>query len=114
MANYSDFLVILLIAFKEIQEINNGCSPAHFERDPERNKMQHTEETKKSKEGLVEELMAKLKENLMKGRNQVAAKEDIVEDVVKQGGLLVKKGVMAEMEDEHSSGDIFERHEEQI
>ena len=62
MANYTDFLVILLIAFKEIQEINNGCSPAHFERDPTGSKMQHTEEVKKSKEELMEELMAKLKE----------------------------------------------------
>ena len=38
----------------------------------------------RSKEELMEELMAKLKEDLMKGRKQVAAREDIVVNVVKE------------------------------
>ena len=87
--------------------LNNGCSPAPFERDPARNKMQHTEETKKSKEELVEELMAKLKENLMKGRNQVAANEDF------EGGHQVIRGESpgneerAEMKDRLVCEELF-------
>ena len=45
-------------------------------------KMQQTEVMEKSKEELMEELMAKLKEDLAKGRKQVAAKEDTVESYV--------------------------------
>ena len=45
-------------------------------------KMQQTEVMETSKEELMEELMAKLKEDLAKGRKQVAAKEDTVESYV--------------------------------
>ena len=67
-------------------------------------KVQQTEVMEKSKEELMEELMAKLKEDLAKGRRQVAAKEDTVDNVVKEEGA-VKEGVAAEMK---GFGDMSE------
>ena len=69
--------------------------------------MQQTEVMEKSKEELMEELMAELKEDLAKGRKQVAAKEDIVVNVVKEKAA-VKKGVTAEMKEDNGLVEISE------
>ena len=53
---------------------------------------------------LMEELMAKLKENLAKGRNKATAKEAVL---VKEGSP-VQEGVVAEMKDDNSLEDILE------
>ena len=63
----------------------NGCSPAQFGREAAGKKMQEAEVMEKFKERLMEELMAKLKYDLQKGRKQVAIKGDIAEI---GGGLM--------------------------
>ena len=71
-----------------------------------RNRIQ-TEVMEKSKERLMEELMAKLRENLVKGREQGAAKED-VENVFKEGGP-VQEVLVAEIK--NGSEDAFKKED---
>merc|ERR1719342_613420 len=61
--------------------------------------MQEAEVMEKSKEKLIEELMAKLKYDLQKGQKQAANKGDIAEKDLKDGGQ-VQKGVVVEMKAE--------------
>ena len=67
--------------------------------------MQQREVMERSKEELMEELMAKLKEDLMKGRKQVAARDDIVLNVAKEE-VEVKKGVTADWKVDNGHGNI--------
>merc|ERR1719341_2392737 len=59
----------------------------------------------KSKEELMEELVTKLKENLVKGGKQAAAKEGLVVNVLKEGGT-VQEGMVVGTKD---NIDIFEK-----
>ena len=59
----------------QIYIVYDGCSPAQFYREAV---------MEKSKEEMMEELMAKLKEDLVKGRKQVAAKKKVVVNVVNE------------------------------
>ena len=54
--------------------------------------------------------MTELKENLVKGREQAAAKEGIAVNVLQEGGL-VQEGMVAEMKDDSSWEEIFEKEE---
>ena len=59
---------------------------------------------------LMEELMAKLKEDLVKGQKQGAVKEDIVKTVLREEGL-VQNEVVAKMRDKNILEDIIEKED---
>ena len=58
----------------------------------------------------MEELMAKLKEDLVKGQKQGAVKEDIVKTVLREEGL-VQNEVVAKMRDKNILEDIIEKED---
>ena len=87
-----------------------GCNPAQFGREAAGNNLHQTEVMDKSKEELMEELIAELKENLVKGREQAAAKEGIAVNVLQEGGL-VQEGMVSEMKDDSSWEEIFYKEE---
>ena len=59
---------------------------------------------------LMEELMAKLKEDLLKGQKKGAVKEDIVKTVLREEGL-VQNEVVAKMRDKNILEDIIEKED---
>ena len=58
----------------------------------------------------MEELMAKLKEDLVKGQKQGAVEEDIVKTVLREEGL-VQNEVVAKMRDKNILEDIIEKED---